>query len=245
MQRRLITGLLLTVLLLPACATLPRGQQPDPRDRFERTNRAIYIFNDALDRNIAVPVAKTYNRVVPRPVRTGAGNFFKNVLYPTTIVNDLLQGKGKPFVSDTARLVVNTTIGIGGLFDPATQMGLPSGDEDFGQTLGRWGIASGPYIMLPILGPSSARDAFGFWVDQFTDPKSYINNAYLRYGLTGADLLNHRAELLSAEKVLNQSYDRYSFIRNAYLQRREFQVKDGKGTDEDVEFIEDEAQPAK
>src|SRR5690349_6885375 len=147
--------------LLSACASLPQGER-DPRDRFERANRAVYRFNDSLDRHIAKPMAKGYVKVVPAPVRTGVGNFFNNLTYPTVIVNDLLQAKLKSFASDTARLVVNTTIGIGGLFDPATQMGLPTGDEDFGQTLGKWGVPPGSYMVLPIFGPSTVRDTVGF-----------------------------------------------------------------------------------
>jgi len=223
--------------LLTGCATLPPGQH-DPRDRFERTNRAVYKFNDALDRHVAKPLAKGYVKVTPRPVRTGVSNFFQNLSYPTVIVNDLLQGKLKSFGGDTARLVLNTTIGIGGLFDPATKMGLPVGDEDFGQTLGKWGVPPGPYIVLPIFGPSDARDTVGFVADQFTDPKFYVNNIYLSLGLSGGALLDMRVELLSTDDVLARAFDPYVFVRNAYLQRREFQVKDGAPSD-DVEIIED------
>ena len=229
--------------LLPACATLPPGER-DGRDRFERTNRAIYRFNDALDRGIAKPVARTYVKVTPAPVRAGIGNFFRNLTYPTVIVNDLLQAKPKAFGSDTLRLVVNTTIGIGGLFDPASKMGLPAGDEDFGQTLGRWGVPPGPYVMLPLLGPSSVRDTFGVVGDHFTDPKTYLHDNYLVIGLTALDLVDTRAELLATEDVLNRSYDPYAFIRNAYLQRREYQVKDGSVPTDEVEIFEDDAADA-
>jgi phospholipid-binding lipoprotein MlaA len=243
MRLRLVLLGLAAASLLPACATLPQGQR-DSRDRFERTNRAIYKFNDALDRNLAEPVAKTYVKVAPVPVRAGVGNFFRNLTYVTVMINDLLQLKGKALASDTARLVVNTTIGIGGLFDPATRMGLAAGDEDLGQTLGRWGVPPGPYIMLPILGPSSARDFVGEVGDYFTDPKTLINNSYVSLGLTGMELLDDRAELLTTDDVLNRSFDRYAFIRNAYLQRRHYQVKDGRVPDEEVEIFEDEPTPA-
>jgi phospholipid-binding lipoprotein MlaA len=193
MQARSVFLGLALVVLLPACATLPPGER-DPRDRFERTNRAVYRFNDALDRGVAKPVARAYVKVTPRPVRTGFGNFFRNLTYPTVIVNDLLQGKGRSFASDTTRLVVNTTIGIGGLFDPATQLGLKAGDEDFGQTLGKWGVPAGPYIMLPFLGPSTARDTVGFVGDQFTDPKNYLNDTYLSIGLTLGAVVDPRIE---------------------------------------------------
>jgi len=198
----------------------------------------VHTFNDVLDRHVAKPLAKGYVKVTPRPERTGVSNFFQNLSYPTVIVNDLLQGKLKSFGGDTARLVLNTTIGIGGLFDPATKMGLPVGDEDFGQTLGKWGVPPGPYIVLPIFGPSDARDTVGFVADQFTDPKFYVNNIYLSLGLSGGALLDMRVELLSTDDVLARAFDPYVFVRNAYLQRREFQVKDGAPSD-DVEIIED------
>ena len=242
MHRRIAFIVLALSGLLTGCATLPAGQH-DPRDRFERTNRAVYKFNDALDRGIGRPVAKAYVKVMPRPVRTGVSNFFENLSYPTVIVNDLLQGKLKSFGGDTARLVVNTTIGIGGLFDPATKMGLPAGDEDFGQTLGKWGLPPGPYVVLPIFGPSDVRDTFGFVADQFTDPKFYVSNIYLSLGLSGGALVDKRAELLSTDDVLARAFDPYVFVRNAYLQRREFQVKDGKPSD-DVEIFEDEGAAA-
>jgi phospholipid-binding lipoprotein MlaA len=243
MQTRIVVFCLALAGLLPACASLPPGER-DARDRFERTNRAIYKFNDALDRGVAKPVAKGYVKAVPAPVRTGLGNFFRNLTSPTVIVNDLLQLKGKAFATETARLVVNTTIGIGGLFDPASRMGLPGGDEDFGQTLGRWGVPPGPYVMLPLLGPSSVRDTVGFVGDQFTDPKTYIKDDPTRYALMGLSLVDTRADLLATEDVLKKSYDPYAFIRNAYLQRREYQVKDGQVPEEELEIYEDEPEEA-
>jgi phospholipid-binding lipoprotein MlaA len=228
--------------LLTGCATLPSGER-DPRDRFERTNRAIYRFNDALDRGVAKPVAKAYVKVTPPPVRTGFSNFFRNLTYPTVMVNDLLQLKLKGLATDTARLVVNTTLGIGGLFDPASQLGLAAGNEDFGQTLGHWGVPAGPYIMLPLFGPSTARDTVGFVADQFTDPKTYVKDDYAYWSLTAMSLVDTRAELLATENVLDNANDRYAFIRNAYLQRREFLVKDGAVPEEEIEIFEDE--PAK
>jgi len=228
--------------LLSACASLPPGER-DSRDRFERANRAVYRFNDSLDRHIARPLAQGYVKVVPNPVRTGVSNFFNNLTYPTVIVNDLLQAKLKSFASDTARLVVNTTIGIGGLFDPASQMGLATGDEDFGQTLGKWGVPQGPYMVLPVFGPSTVRDTVGFVGDQFSDPKTYVNDIYVSLGLNALSLLDRRAELLATDDVLARAYDPYVFMRNAYLQRREYQVKDGAPAADDVEIpIEEDAQ---
>lgn len=232
---------LLIAGLLPACATLPPGER-DPRDRFERVNRGVYRFNDALDRGIARPAAKAYVKVTPRPVRTGFGNFWRNLTYPTVMINNLLQGKPGGFLTSTARLLVNTTIGIGGLFDPASQLGIPASDEDFGQTLGRWGVPPGPYMVLPVLGPSTVRDSAGLLADQFSDPKYYlVKDFWLKAGLTAAELLDRRAGLLGTDDLLTDSFDPYAFMRNAYLQRREFQVRDGDvPPGEDFEIFEDE-----
>lgn len=236
MRVRPILLALLCAGMLPACATLPSGER-DPRDPFERVNRSVYRFNDALDRGVARPVAKGYVKVTPAPVRSGVSNFFRNINSVTVIANNLLQAKPKAFATETLRLVVNTTIGIGGLFDPASQMGIPAGDEDFGQTLGRWGVKAGPYVMLPFLGPSTVRDTVGLVGDQFTDPKYYLaKDFWVKAGLTVASLIDTRAGLLGTDEVLARSFDPYVFMRNAYLQRREFQVRDGVGASEADEF---------
>lgn len=239
-----VVSALLLAGLLTACASLPPGAQRDPRDPMERTNRAVYRFNDALDRNVGRPVAKAYVKATPAPVRSGVSNFFRNLTYPTVIANELLQGKVANMFVATARLVVNTTVGIGGLFDPATQLGIPAHDEDFGQTLGVWGVPAGPYVVLPFLGPSSARDTVGFVADQFSDPKTYVKDPYLYYGATALQLVDSRAELLGTDEVLGRSFDPYAFMRNAYLERREFQVKDGTPPAEgEFEIFEDETDP--
>lgn len=240
MRLRQILLALLCIGLLPACATLPPGER-DARDPLERFNRSMYVFNDTLDRTVARPVAKAYVAVTPAPVRSGVSNFFRNVNSTTVIVNNLLQAKPKAFFHETLRLVVNTTIGIGGLFDPATQFGIPAGDEDFGQTLGRWGVRPGPYVVLPFLGPSTVRDTVGVAADQFTDPKYYLlDDFWVKFGLTVASLIDTRAGLLGTDEVLARSFDPYVFMRNAYLQRREFQVRDGRvpASDDDFEIFE-------
>jgi phospholipid-binding lipoprotein MlaA len=215
-------------LTLCGCASLPPGSKRDPRDPWERMNRATYKFNDGLDRAIAKPVAKAYVKVTPRFVQTGVSNFFDNVAYPITIVNDLLQGKIKQTCQDTGRLVVNTTIGIGGLFDPASKMGFDKNDEDFGQTLGKWGVHPGPYLVIPFFGFSDVRDGIGRGVGIFANPTHYVRDATLRWSLWGLDLLDSRARVLSAGDVLNQTFDPYTFSRNAYLQRRQYLVTDGE-----------------
>ncbi|MEO7773938.1 MAG: VacJ family lipoprotein [Steroidobacteraceae bacterium] len=222
-----LLAVLATLLTFAGCASLPQGARPDPRDRFERFNRSMFAFNQTLDKAVARPIAVGYRKITPKPVRTSVSNFFGNLGYPTVIVNDLLQGKLKPFAQDTGRLLVNTTIGIGGLFDPATRMGLGANDEDLGQTFGKWGIRSGPYLMLPLMGPSSIRDGVGSVGDHFTHPRTYIGDPYVRYGLTAFELVSKREELLETDSVLNKSFDPYAFVRTAYLQRREYQVHDG------------------
>jgi phospholipid-binding lipoprotein MlaA len=241
LPNRAFASLLLSVLL-SGCASLPEGQR-DPRDPFERVNRSIYKFNDVLDRDIAVPVTKGYLKITPDPVETGVSNFFQNFTYPETVVNEGLQLKPKPFLQSALRFLVNTTLGIGGLFDPATQLGIPSGDEDFGQTLGHWHVPSGPYIMLPILGPSSVRDTAGDYVDLYWNPRHFINDPWLRYGLWGFDQIDERASLLATGDVLKRAYDPYVFIRNAYLQRREFQVTDGAVKQDELEIFEEDPAP--
>ena len=228
----LIQALLIPALLLAAgCASLPAAKG-DPRDRFERVNRAVFSFNQGLDRHIARPVAKAYVAVTPAPVRAGVSNFLANLSYPVVIVNELLQAKPVPFAKDTARLIVNTTVGIGGLFDPASKLGLESHDEDFGQTLGRWGVPPGPYLMLPVIGPSDIRDGLGKVADHFTEPRTYLNSTLVTWGLTGAELVSKRASLLDTDATLDRTFDPYAFVRNAYLQRRQFQVYDGDPPEE-------------
>ena len=235
MKRGPLLCLLFVFASLTGCASLPEGVQPNPQDRFERFNRGVYKFNDGLDRAVAKPVARAYVKVTPRPIRTGVSNFLSNLESPITIVNELLQGKLKGMGIDTARLVINTTIGIGGLFDPATKMGLQAGDEDFGQTLGKWGVSSGPYLMLPLFGPSSVRDGISRVPDTFLHPRYYIEDDWTRYGLTAVDFVDTRAGLLQTDDVLQRAFDPYAFIRNAYLQRRQFQVYDGDPPEEPVE----------
>jgi phospholipid-binding lipoprotein MlaA len=239
--RLLLVGALLTAT---GCATLPEASKRDPRDRFERFNRSVFALNQTLDKAIARPIAVGYRKITPKPVRNSVSNFMGNIGYPTTIVNDLLQGKLKPFAQDTGRFLVNSTIGIGGLFDPATKMGLGANDEDLGQTFGRWGIGPGPYLMLPVLGPYTVRDGIGSVGDVFTNVRYYIDDDYVRYGIAGLDLTSSREQLLDTDSVLNRSFDPYAFVRTAYLQRRQFQVLDGNVPEEAEETeIPDEIVP--
>jgi len=223
---------LICVLHLGGCVTLPPNSQRVPQDPWESWNRGVYKVNDKLDRAIAKPAAKAYVRVVPQPIRTGVSNFFANLNTPTVMINDALQGKFLAAGNDLARFVLNSTVGVGGVLDPATSAGLARNEEDFGQTLGHWGVHPGPFVELPILGPSDLRDAPAKVVDTYTNPRQYIKNDYIKYGLWLPDLVDRRAALLSLDDTLQHVYDPYAFIRDAYLQRRAYLISDGKITEE-------------
>lgn len=219
--------------LLAGCATTNMGTPGDP---LERMNRATYRFNDAVDRNLLRPVATGYRDHVPQLLRTGVDNFLDNLAYPTTFVNDLLQLKVKDALVDLGRFAVNTTLGLGGILDPASHFGIPRNDEDFGQTLGRWGVPSGPYVVLPLFGPSTARDTPALAADSQTDLRVRLDiDQKVQWGLAGLSIVNERAELLALDASIGAAYDPYAFIRNAWLQRREYQVKDGDVPDEALE----------
>lgn len=226
---------------LSACASTP-PRQPDARDPFERFNRASFAFNEALDRRVAKPAARGYQRVVPRIVRRGVSNFFTNLEQPAVFLSDALQGKPRAAAHDLGRFLLNSTFGLGGFLDPASDAGIERHDEDFGQTLGRWGVGSGPFLMVPVFGPRSLRDGFGDLVDRFADPTFYIEDDGVRWGLLALEGIDQRSRLLDAEEVLEGVFDRYAFIRNAYLQRRAYLVSDGEIEEEPLEDpAEDEA----
>ena len=220
---------IVVVSFLSGCATVPSDSGSDPRDPIESFNRQVFEFNDVVDRAVLKPVAQAYKFVLPEPVRDCISNVFSNFREPSNAVNNLLQGKPVDAVSDTCRFVVNSTIGLLGCFDPARQMGLEKHSEDFGQTLGRWGIGSGPYLVVPILGPSSLRDAIGIYgAEPYLDPNFYINNIPVRNSILGTRVVNQRAELLQADDLISgAALDKYRFIRDGYLQRRQNQVYDG------------------
>ena len=222
-------SLLLPCLLLLAsgCATTASN----PRDPWEAFNRPMYAINDTLDQAVLKPVAQGYVKVTPEFFRVGVNNFFGNIEDIATGVNNVLQGKAAAGASDFGRVAVNSIVGIFGLFDVASPMGLDKHNEDFGQTLGTWGVASGPYLVLPLLGPSTLRDAPARYVDGYM---SY-NASWLEYewkirtGLTVVDVVRVRSNLLQAERILDDAaLDKYSFIRDAWVQRRQNQVYDGR-----------------
>ena len=211
-----------------------------PVDRFERYNRAMYSFNTGIDRTVLRPLAEGYAKL-PRPIRGGIGNFIGHLAYADTIVNNFLQGKLSDGSKDLARFTLNTVVGVGGLFDPATAAGLPKNDEDFGQTLGKWGVPSGPYLVLPFLGASTVRDAPTWLLTNALDGRSYLQPDAVNYGLGALHLVDLRAGVLVADAAIDQAYDPYAFVRDAYLQRREYKVHDGNVPTTIEEPLEDPA----
>jgi phospholipid-binding lipoprotein MlaA len=219
---------LLLASALGACVTLPPNAPRSPQDPWESWNRGVYKVNDALDRAVAKPVAKTYVRFVPHPIRTGVSNFFDNLRMPTVIVNDTLEGRLGRTASDLGRFLLNSTLGIGGLLDPATDAGLAKNQADFGLTLARWGVPPGPFIEIPVLGPSDLRDGPSRIVDAYTNPLTYVHNDWIKYPVYVLDLVDTRASLLPLEPTLQTVYDPYAFVRDAYLQKRAFLASGGK-----------------
>lgn len=221
--------------LLGGCASTG-----NPRDPLEPINRGIYHFNDGVDQLLLRPVSEAYRGVLPQFMRTGVHNFFSNINDVIVALNNLLQAKFLNAVSDVGRIVVNTTVGLLGVLDVATELGLEKHQEDFGQTLGYWGIGDGPYLVLPILGPSNLRDTVGLFVDFKTDPITYVDPSRDRNVLWGVRMINRRSELLDTTTILETAaLDPYEFLRDAYLQRRRNLVYDGSpppDKDEDVDI---------
>lgn len=212
-------------LLLSGCATTG-GSGKDP---IEGYNRAMYAFNEGLDTVLIKPVAKGYETVVPDLVRTGVNNFFGNIGDVFVAVNNLLQGKPAEAVGDAARVLFNTTFGILGIFDVASDMGLERHDEDFGQTFGRWGIGPGAYVVVPVFGSRDVRDTVGLVLDIATDPVGNLDHVRTRNSLSALRLISNRAALLPADKIIEEAaLDKYAYVRDAYLQRRLNLVYDGR-----------------
>ena len=204
--------------LLGGCAS---GPNANPADPLEPLNRTVFRFNDGLDRAVFKPVATAYKAVTPAPVRTGVGNFFGNLLDVRTFINNVLQLKPQAAVETAMRLGVNTIFGLGGLLDVASEMQLEREPQDFGQTLGVWGVGSGPYLVLPVLGSSSVRDAAGTVIEANTDVVSNLPDVSTRNSLTALRVVDLRAGFLQASELLDlASLDRYAFARDAYLQRK-------------------------
>ncbi|MCB1889991.1 MAG: VacJ family lipoprotein [Rhodocyclaceae bacterium] len=233
MSRWLAAALLGAALGVGGCASTPAN----PDDPLEGYNRAVFRFNDRVDRAVLKPAAKTYDEFTPLPVRAGIGNFFGNLEDIWTGVNNLMQGKGADGLSDFARVVINSTLGILGVFDIATEMGLEKHDEDLGQTLGAWGVGEGPYFVLPIFGPSTVRDAAAKPVDLVVNGGWIQGTMAQEASVAGVKLVHTRANLLAADRVLDEgALDRYTYVREAFLQRRRYEVFDGRPPRRDDDY---------
>lgn len=221
---------LIALLIMPVAVS---AKDIDP---WENLNRKSFAVNDFFDRILLRPIAKGYTKVVPRFARQGIHNALVNFGTPVVALNQLLQGKGRSALSDTGRFAVNTTLGIGGLFDPATKMGMVAHNEDFGQTLQTWGVAPGPHIVLPLRGSTTVTDAVGSLIGTFTNPALLFSDTQTRVIITGVSVIDLRAQLLGADALV--SGDKYLFLRDAVLQRRQFLVNDGEV--EDDPFLSDD-----
>ncbi len=240
MTRRVVVGLL---LLLAGCATTG---ETDPRDPFEGFNRGVYKFNDAVDEAIARPVATAYRDYVHEEIRNRVRNFFSNIGDVFIGVNNLLQGKFFEAFEDEMRVVFNTTFGLFGIHDVASDMGIEKHNEDFGQTFGRWGFGPGPYLVLPILGSSDVRDGVGTALDIYADPLGEARPIDLRNSLVVLRFTGVRADLLEASRILEQAaLDKYVFQRDAYLQRRRSLVYDGRPPRQPRDYEDEEEKPEK
>lgn len=241
-------GLLIAVSMmatLNGCATI---SATDPKDPWEGWNRNVQSFNDALDDNVMKPVAKGYQWIAPDFVDQGISNFFSNIDDIAVCANNFLQGKFLDSGKDVARFIVNSSVGIGGFVDIGSMLDLPKHNEDFDQTLGVWGVPSGPYLVLPLFGPSSARGIFGLVGDAAMNPLTYAGfylnpewiGAAVSVGAGGLKAIDMRADMLTIEKIASEAaIDRYDFFKNAYLTRRNYLINDGQVSEEDVLKFED------
>jgi len=215
------------LLLLAACASTPPDYTTQVKDPWEKLNRITYAFNDKVDKAVARPVAKQYVRAVPLPARNGIHNFLSNLGEPVTIVNDLLQGQIRQTFKDTTRFLVNTTVGLVGWFDIAQHLDLPNHNADLGETLAHWGVPAGPYLVIPLLGPSDLRDGLSMYPDYYANPIK--NNMQVRYRNAGTftNAIDTRAGLLDLDSALDSAFDPYAFMRDAWIQNRRFQLYNG------------------
>ncbi|KQZ59394.1 hypothetical protein ASD53_06830 [Lysobacter sp. Root559] len=227
---------------LPAPASLPTIYDP-----WERYNRKMHRFNNAVDRIIAKPLARAYVRVVPRPVRLGVSNFFNNLGQPVSAVNALLQGKPKQAAQSLGRFALNTTVGIGGIFDPASDAKLPNRSEDFGQTMGVWGWKRSRYLELPLFGPRTVRDAFGAVGDAPLSPLRQVDPDRIRIPLQGLQLVDVRAQLMPTDALREGAEDDYTLVRDSWMQRRDYQIFGDRMDAEDQglpDYLRDDSNPS-
>ena len=244
MQPRAAGGAaLLLVTVLQGCSTLGAKTPGDRVDTWEKWNRKVFAFNERLDEKVLEPLATGYSNVVPRPVRNGIDNLFGNAADAWSAVNNFLQGKFSNGFQDVIRFVTNTVFGLLGVLDVATEFGVDHQYEDFGQTLGAWGMGPGAYVVWPLFGPSSIRESLALPLDRAVSPALAVNDGAVQWELTGLQIINTRANLLGASRVLDDiALDKYTFLRDAYLQRRRSLVYDGDvpPSDSDGDDAEDE-----
>ena len=221
-----LVGWLLVFIAVSVESSAAMAQTPDP---WRKGNAWVFAFNDFMDELVVKPVARTYSLFVPRFGRQIIGNFFSNIDDINVFVNDLLQLKFDAAVSDSGRFLINSSVGLAGIFDPATSFGLRKNEEDFGQTLAFWGVGTGPYVVLPVFGPSNVRDSLGLVLDTVFNPIQYQNEDSLRLSLWLLEELDSRSSLLALDELI--AGDEYLFIREAYIQRREFLISDGQNAD--------------
>ncbi|WP_020565872.1 MlaA family lipoprotein [Methylosarcina fibrata] len=242
--RTLLLSNVFALSALMGCASTTPPEAIGETDSLEDWNRGTYAFNDKLDKNVVKPLAQGYQKITPKPVNESITNFFSNINDIGVTVNDLLQLKLLQGGMDLSRFLVNTTVGVGGFFDVAKKINLPKHNEDFGQTLGFWGVPSGTYLVLPFFGPSSPRDTVGLVGDALLNPLTYVSvfgGAAVNAATAGSKVLevtDTRSDVLSSEKVLDEAaVDRYEFIKNAYMQQRQYLVYDGDPPEEDVDEL--------
>jgi phospholipid-binding lipoprotein MlaA len=232
----------LLISLLSACASVPKDQRTES-DPWEPLNRTVYSVNKGVDKVTFKPLAKGYQKVIPRPVRTGVTNFMKNLVTPRSAVNNFLQGKPRHGFTELVRFVFNSTVGLGGLIDVATAAKVEAHREDFGQTLAVWGVPSGPYVMLPFLGPATLRDAVAWPVEIMSSLLYHYDNSSVRDKLYILRSIELRERLFAVERLLDDSEDPYITLRESFLQNREFAIHDGNPPEDDEffdEFFEEE-----
>lgn len=234
-------GFFAFIIIASGCASNQTIEQGDVLDPFEPVNRSIYRFNEFADKYVSRPIARGYQWITPSIVRTGVTNFFDNLSYPVDIVNAVLQGKFKQAGLDTTRLFVNTTVGVLGIMDPATDVGLIKNNEDFGQTMAVWGIPEGPYIMVPFFGPRTIRSGAGDLAGLYVNPQFWLFSSSVQTKVNILWLIHERQSLLGIDEEIQRAFDRYAFVRDAYIQNREYLIYDGNPPEDPYEFeFEDE-----
>ena len=240
MQFTKLMIIIYSALCLQGCLT--RG--PNPIDPYESINREIFKFNLAFDATVLKPPAQLYDKIMPAPVRAGVNNFYTNINMIPTVVNDLLQADYPHALKDTWRFIANTTFGIGGIFDPAATFNLPPRSNDLGLTFAKWGDKNSPYVMIPFLGPSTIRDGMALMFDYtFFTPYPYIPSSSLIYGLLGFRYVDLRAQMLNNDQLINEAMDKYTFIREAYLQHRQYLISGTQENSQDLgnDYVDDNA----